>query len=116
MKIKIKKFKVDKHKGWKAYWWDGFETKSESVCLIEIAPGESLNHQHLLSKENEYEIILEGKANYEGEINKTFKFGDVIEQKGKSGLIKIKNGGKKPLRILCINRPPWRQKHERIFN
>jgi len=116
MKTKIIKLKVDKHNGWKAYWWKGFETKSESVCLIEITPGKSLDHQHLLSTEDEYEIILEGKASYKGEINKTLKFGDVIEQKGKSGLIKIKNKGKKPLRILCINRPPWKQEHEKNLN
>lgn len=116
MKTNIKKLKIDKHNGWKAYWWDGFETKEESVCLIEIEPGKSLDHMHLLAEEIETEIILDGEATYEGDIHGTFRPGDVIEQKGKSKLIKIKNTGNKPLRILCVNRPPWRQEHEKNFN
>ena len=116
MKIKLKELKIDKHNGWKAYWWEGFESKDESVCIIEIEPGKSLNHKHLLSGEDEYEIILEGEATYEGDINKTLRFGEVIEQLGKSNLIKIKNMGDKPLKILCVNRPVWKPEHEEIFN
>lgn len=116
MKTKIIKLKVDKHNGWKACWWEGLETKEESVCIIEIEPGKSLKHTHLLKEGFEIEVVLDGKAKYEGEINKTFHTGDIIEQKGRSELIEIKNIGSTRLRILCINRPPWRQEHEKNFN
>ena len=115
MKTKIKKLQIDQHKGWKACWWEGFESKDESVCIIEIEPGKSLNHKHLLKTEHEFEIILDGEATYKGAINGVFHFGDVVEQTGTSDLIKIKNTGDKTLRLICVNRPPWRPEHEEIL-
>ncbi len=116
MKLIKRRLKIRKNNGWKAITWDGNRTKKESLCILEIAPGKSLVHIHLLSNMHEYEIILEGVATYEGAISGVFKFGDILEQKGKSGLIKIKNKGRKPLKILCINRPPWNVKHEKILS
>ncbi len=115
MRIKFKKLEVDSHNGWRAYWWKGHESKETSVCIIEIDPGKSLDHIHLLPEEFETEVILDGEATYSGSINTKLKSGDVVEQRGKSGLIKIQNRSNKPLRILCINKPPWQSSHETIF-
>lgn len=82
---------------------------------MEFDPGCKFKHIHLLPNEHEIEIVLEGEGKYSGAINKKVKPGDIIEQIGKGELITIENTGKKPLRILCINRPPWRKSHEEIF-
>ena len=115
MKFNLHKWKVDNHQGWKVYYWPGHEEKSLSICIIEIDPGKSLDHKHINPKEHETEIILEGEAYYEGEINKKLKAGNVIDQYGTSSLIKLKNIGKTPLRFICINRPPWEEEDEEIY-
>lgn len=115
MKFEIHPWKIDKHKGWKAYWWKGNDDGKSSICIIEIDPGKSLDHKHINPNEHETEIILEGVAFYEGDINKKLKAGEVIDQYGTSNLIKIKNVGDAPLKLLCINRPPWKESDEEMY-
>jgi uncharacterized cupin superfamily protein len=115
MKYNLHKWRVDKHSGWRAYWWKGHEEKDLSFCIIEIDPGKSLDHRHINPNEHETEVILEGESFYEGEVNKKLKEGDVIDQYGISELIKLKNVGDKPLKLLCINRPPWKEEDEEIY-
>lgn len=115
MELKITKLIVNQNKGWKAYYWDEPEEKDLSICVLEIEPGGVIDHAHLLETEFESEIIMEGEATYEGEIDGVYKFGDILNQFGKSGRIKLYNKSNKPLKILCINRPPWRPEHEKSF-
>jgi len=85
---------------------NNYSIKTMSLAEARILPGESTEY-HFHKKSNEIYFVLEGSGIFEieGEKKKVEK-NDCIFIPA-SSKHKIKNVGKKPLRILCFCSPPY---------